>query len=203
VTPSPAPAVHAPPQPVRPPARTGSSGTKHALAAAIRQAAGTTGVEPSLSVAVARAESALDPNARSSDGLSAGTFQMTGATAIEMRRKIAAGTVTRAAGREDVALGVGYLRYLHDLFGRRAHLAPGRETVPVPDASERQRFAVAAFNAGEGRVAQAQARAAAAGGDPTRFADVRRFLPPITQGYVQRVIGLAREEAQGTTGALA
>ena len=71
----------------------------------------------------------------------------------------------------------------------------GRTTVPVADAGERRLFAVAAFNAGEGRVAEAQARARNAGGDPTRFADVRPFLPSITQTYVGRVAGYAAESA--------
>ena len=99
--------------------------------------------------------------------------------------------MARPAGTDDVALGVGYLRYLHDLFGRTARLAHGRTTVPVADAGERRLFAVAAFNAGEGRVAEAQARTRAAGGDPTRFADVRPFLPSITRAYVGRVAGYA------------
>ena len=176
-------------------ARMPAPDSKQALAATIRHAAGTAGVEPGLSVAVARAESALDPRARSSDGLSIGTFQMTRATAAEMRRKIAARTVARPSGPDDVALGVGYLRYLQDLFGRSARLAPGLATVPVRDAGERRLFAVASFNAGEGRVARAQALAAAAGGDPTRFADVRRFLPKITRDYVARVVAYAAERA--------
>jgi soluble lytic murein transglycosylase-like protein len=176
-----------------------AGGRKAALAASIRHAAGRAGVEPALSVAVARAESNLDPRARSQDGLSVGTFQVTHYTKAEMRRKIAAGTVARPPGSDDVALGVGYLRYLHDLFGRRASLARGLATVPIGDAAERQRFAVAAFNAGEGRVAGAQARAAAAGGDPTRFADVRPYLPPITQRYVERVMTYAREEPRDST----
>src|SRR5439155_16254075 len=94
-----------------------------------------------------------------------------------------------------VAFGVGYLRYLDDTFGRRSSLAPGLATVPVRAAGERRLFAIAAYNAGEGRVVRAQARAAAAGGDPTRFADVRLFLPGTTQGYVERVVGYARAEA--------
>jgi len=68
----------------------------------------------------------------------------------------------------------------------------------VRDGSERRLFAVAAYNAGEGRVARAQARAAAAGGDPTRFTDVRRFLPGTTQGYVDRVVAYARAETAAT-----
>src|SRR5262249_37734999 len=97
-----------------------------------------------------------------------------------------------------VALGVGYLRYLHDLFGRNAQLGHGLRTIAVADPSERERFAVAAFNAGEGTVARAQARAAGAGGDPPRFAGVGRFLPSTTQGYVERVAAYAAEESPTT-----
>jgi soluble lytic murein transglycosylase-like protein len=180
----------------RPPAATAASGGARAAARArlaedIRAAAGRAGVDPALSVAVARAESNLDPAARSSDGLSVGTFQVTWYTKAEMRRKIAAGIVERPPGPDDVALGVGYLRYLHDLFARDARLAPGLRTVAVDDAEERRRFAVAAFNAGEGRVARAQARVLAAGGDPTDFDAVRPHLPRITRGYVDRVMAWA------------
>jgi len=170
---------------------------KHEVASAIRRAAAGVGVEPALSVAVARAESSLNPAARSADGASVGTFQVLPSTAAEMRRKFRAGVVERPQGSDDVALGVGYLRYLHDVFGRGARLGHGRATVAVADPSERQLFAVAAFNAGEGRVAEAQASAARAGGDPTRFADVQRYLPAITRGYVARVAGYAIEEGGG------
>ena len=143
--------VHAVPTPA--PARgSAATGSRDALATTIRSAARTAGVDPALSVAVARAESNLNPRARSSDGKSVGTFQMTATTATEMRRRIARGTVARPSGPDDVALGVGYLRYLDGVFARRAQLARGVATVPVADASERRLFAVAAFNAGEGRV---------------------------------------------------
>jgi len=152
-------------------------------------------VDSTLSLAVARAGSNLDPGARSTEGLSVGTFQVTRATAAEMRRKIAARIVSRPAGPEDVALGVGYLRYLDDIFGRQSTLAPGLATVPVRDEGERRLFAVAAYNAGEGRMA----RAAAAGWDPTRFADVRHFFPRAAQAYVDRVVSCAGAEASATT----
>ena len=172
--------------------------SRAALASAIRQAASAAGVEPALSVGVARVESNLNPAARSPDGISHGTFQVTHSTAKEMRRRFAAGVVARPAGTDDVALGVGYLRYLHDLFSKSATLGRGVATTPIPDAHERKLFAVAAFNAGEGRVAQAQARARAAGQDPTRFDDIRPYLPSITRTYVQRVASAAREEADRT-----
>jgi len=190
------------PRPIRPVAPRSAvprPDARQALATAIGTAAGSAGVDRALAVAVARAESNLDPRARSTDGRSVGTFQMTAPTAAEMRRKIAARTVDRPPGSDDVALGVGYLRYLHDLFGRKAVLARGLDTVAVTDPGERRLFAVAAFNAGEGRVARAQARAAANGGDPTRFADVSPYLPDITQHYVPRVARYASEELRAPT----
>ncbi|MCW5891561.1 MAG: transglycosylase SLT domain-containing protein [bacterium] len=164
------------------------------LVAEIHRSARSAGVDPALSVAVARAESSLDPTARSADGLSKGTFQVTWYTEAEMKKKIARGTVERPEGSDDVALGVGYLRYLHDLFGREAKLGGGLATTPIVDPSERRLFAVAAYNAGEGRVARAQARAERAGLDPTDFDHVRPFLPRITQGYVTRVTQYTGEE---------
>lgn len=161
---------------------------KRALAGAIEDASRSAQVDPRLAVAVAVAESSLDPTAQSSDGLSEGTFQVTDATQAEIRRKLANGRLDRPAGDDDVALGVAYLDYLDQIFAESTPLGRGLATQPIADASERRRFAVAAFNAGEGRVASAQRRAAAAGGDPTSFEDVRPYLPSITRGYVDRVI---------------
>src|SRR5207244_2121094 len=88
--------------------------------------------------------------------------------------------------------------YLAAISGRRCTVAPGLAVVRVGDGGERRLFAVAGYNAGEGRVPRAQARAAAAGGDPTRFTGVRRFLPGTTQGYVDRVVAYARAETAAT-----
>src|SRR5262249_57481866 len=117
------------------------------------------GGEPALSVAVARAESSLNPAARSADGASVGTFQVLPSTAAEMRRKFRAGVVERPQGSDDVALGVGYLRYLHDVFGRGARLGHGPATVAVVDPAQRQPFSPAAFNAGQGPAAPGPAPA--------------------------------------------
>jgi soluble lytic murein transglycosylase-like protein len=170
------------------------SGNKGQLARNIRRASSVAGVAPELSVAVARAESSLNPTARSTDGLSFGTFQVTHSTAAEMKRKIAAGVVARPPGTDDIALGIGYLRYLDDLFAREGRLGGGLRTTPVPDSGERRLFAIAAYNAGEGRVAQAQAKVRATGGDPARYASVRRFLPATTREYVDRVSAYAADE---------
>src|SRR5256885_438736 len=69
---------------------------------------------------------------------------------------------------------------------RRLPLAPGAPHAASPPAGSRPALVAAIRRAGGGRVARARARAAAGGGDPTRFTDVRRFLPGTTQGYVDR-----------------
>jgi soluble lytic murein transglycosylase-like protein len=168
-----------------------------ALAGSIRQAAAGAGVEPSLSVAVARAESGLNPKAVSHDGVSVGTFQVTHTTRAEMHRKFAHGVVARPSGSDDVATGVGYLRYLNDVFSHGQALTHRLAATAVSDPAERSRFVAAAYNAGEGRVAGAQARAAAAGLDPTRFASIAHMLPRSTQAYVDRVQRYASEESAG------
>lgn len=170
---------------------------KRALASDIENASRSAAVDPRLAVAVAVAESSLDSSARSRDGLSAGTFQVTDTTEAEIRRKLASGRLERPAGRDDVALGVAYLRYLDEIFHRSTALGRGLETEPVLNTKERRRFTAAAFNAGEGRVASAQHRARASGGDPTRYADVRPYLPSITRTYVDRVMRYSGEPGSG------
>jgi soluble lytic murein transglycosylase-like protein len=161
---------------------------QRALADAITRASDQLGVSSDVSLAVAVAESSLDPTARSSDGLSSGTFQVTGPTAADIRRRFREGELVRPQGSDDVALGVAHLGWLHDIFGRDTTLAGRLRTTPVHDAGERTRFAVAAYNAGEGRVARAQERAVAQRRDPTRYENVRAYLPAITQRYVDRVM---------------
>jgi soluble lytic murein transglycosylase-like protein len=180
----------------RPPTRAaGRTAERAALRGAIHRAAAHAGVEPALSVAIARAESSLDPRAVSPDGVSVGTFQVTHTTKAEMRRKFAAGIVDRPPGNDDVALGVAYLDYLDRVFRKDTGLTKRLSTDGIADPHERRRFVTAAFNAGEGRVAGAQARARQLGLDPTEFANVRRFLPSITQGYVDRVQRYRGEES--------
>lgn len=174
---------------------------QRALADAITRASDHAGVEPSLSLAVAVAESSLNPAARSADGLSSGTFQVTGPTASDIRRRFRSGDLARPPGNDDVALGVAHLRYLDDLFARDASLGRELRTVAVDDDAERRRFAVAAYNAGEGRVARAQERAAALRRDPTRFESIRAFLPAITQRYVERVMRYAGRDTVRTQSA--
>lgn len=161
---------------------------QRALAADITRASEHAGVPSEVSLAVAVAESSLDSSAQASDGLSSGTFQVTGPTRSDIRRRIREGEIVRPPGNDDVALGVAHLSWLDDIFTRDTTLGGSLHTMPVRDAAERTRFAVAAYNAGEGRVARAQERAAALRRDPTRYENVRAFLPAITQRYVDRVM---------------
>lgn len=161
---------------------------QRSLATAITRAARHAGVDPDLSLAVAVAESSLNPSAHSADGLSRGTFQVTARTAADIRRRFASGRLERPPGGDDVALGVAHLRYLTEIFADGAHLGRSLRTIAVDDPAERTRFAVAAYNAGEGRVAGAQRQAAALRRDPTRYEHVRPFLPEVTRRYVDRVM---------------
>lgn len=171
-----------------------TSPEKKALANEIHTASSEAGVDPHVAVAIARAESSLNRTAVSPDGISVGAFQVTWDTKAEMRRKFAAGAVDRPSGTDDVAMGVAYLRYLHDLIGRGANLGRGRTLVPVQPGSERQKFVAAAYNAGEGAVARAQQKVVANGQDPTDYENIRPYLPSITRAYVDRVGRFTQQE---------
>jgi membrane-bound lytic murein transglycosylase MltF len=79
---------------------------------------------------------------------------------------------------------------LHDTFSTPTALAPTVTTVAAANSSSLEKLAVAAFNAGEGRVAAAQERAQKAGLNPALYLDVESYLPQSTQEYVQKVLKL-------------
>lgn len=153
------------------------------------------GVDPALGIAVATAESSLNPTAVSADGhASKGLFQLLDRTGVELHRQ--------AGGKSDeydpfnpalnVRLGMGYLRKLHEYFSEPTEIAGIGTTVPAANSSSLEKLAVAAFNAGEGRVTSAQSRAAKLGLDPSQYDYVSQFLPDSTQSYVTKVINLKR-----------
>jgi soluble lytic murein transglycosylase-like protein len=153
------------------------------------------GIDPALSMAVATAESSLRPDAISKDGFrSKGLFQLLDTTGKAMQTKLG---VTDKYDPFDPAmnahLGVGYLRYLHDLFSSPTDLGSNLRTIPVRSAEQLEKLAVAAFNAGEGNVAQAQARARREGKDPATYEGIKAYLPASTREYVTRVTNIRNE----------
>jgi len=88
-------------------------------------------------------------------------------------------------------------RYLDDLdrsFSKITILSAKITTIPIQDALERKKFALAAYNGGEGTIAKAQAFAQEAKKDPTDWNDVQKFLeqaeaddPDQVRKYVKNV----------------
>lgn len=62
------------------------------------------------------------------------------------------------------------------MFSKKTNLGKGLETIPIKSVSERKKFTLGAYNAGEGRIAGAQHLTEKAGKDPQVWTDVERFL---------------------------
>ena len=101
-----------------------------------------------------------------------------------------------------------YLVDLNKLFGQistliaKSKTSEGRFTTAILDINERKLFVIAAYNAGEGRIAQAQMEAKKAGKDATIWEIVKKYLEAagsseakvkeITQ-YVEKVLAYEKE----------
>jgi soluble lytic murein transglycosylase-like protein len=161
-----------------------------AVADMVARAGAKHGVDPALSIAVIAAESGFDAAAISQDGHSSkGLMQLLDGTGLQLLKR--AGLETKYDPfnpEQNVDLGVGYLRHLHDTFSTPTTLAPDVATRSAANSASLEKLAVAAFNAGEGRVAAAQGRTEKAGGDPASYGDVAVYLPKTTQEYVDRVL---------------
>jgi soluble lytic murein transglycosylase-like protein len=161
-------------------------------------------VDPALSLAVARVESGLSKaadknivlNARavSPDGTSIGLFQLTHQTGRAQLRKLGwRQEYNPFDPRQNAHLGVSYLKYLVSMFSKETVVHSDLRTVPGKEEPDVRRLAVAAYNAGIGRVAKAQVRVLAHGGNPGCYEDVAMFLPALTKRYVEKVEGFAAE----------
>ena len=158
----------------------------------IHQAGAKHGIDPNLSFAVAKAESALQVYAVSKDGhKSKGLFQLLDSTARDMMDRIGSTEQYKPFDpTQNSQIGVAYLRRLHNLFNKESNLGYNIHTVPARSAADLEKLAVAAFNAGEGRVAKAQAKAKSLGKDPSDYAAVEPHLPPSTRSYVRHVLDI-------------
>jgi membrane-bound lytic murein transglycosylase MltF len=106
----------------------------------------------------------------------AGDFQLERKTA----KKMGLATSGKNDERFDVdnasAAAAKYLKMQDSAFSKKTVLSKNLSTSPVKDSAERKKFAVAAFNAGEGRIAKAQQLAKEDGKNPASWNDVKTYL---------------------------
>jgi hypothetical protein len=149
------------------------------------------GIDPALAQSVVSAESSFNINAVSKDGhASKGLFQLLDTTGKDLMSRMD----VRAAKYDpfdpdlNINLGTSYLKYLHTIFQKSTDLPNNLQTRAAAGPESLEKFAVAAFNAGEGRVASAQERSEKGGKDPSFYEQVAPFLPRSTREYVSRVV---------------
>jgi Transglycosylase SLT domain len=149
-----------------------------------------TGVNSTLALGVIAAESSFNPGAISSDGHgSKGLFQLLDSTGRQWMKERFPGAEYNPFNPEmNIELGMSHLSYLQTLFQTETTLTNSAKTFPAENSSSLQKLVIAAFNAGEGRVASAQRRADRDGKNPSRYDDVAPYLPNTTQTYVSRVV---------------
>jgi hypothetical protein len=147
------------------------------------------GIDPQLPLAIARAESNFDEKAISKDGhYSKGIFQLLDTTGQDMKARLDLDEkYDPFDAAQNTFLGVGYLKRLHDLFSDQNVLHSDVKTFAAKTSQDLEKLAVAAFNTGEGNVAEAQQKALALGKDPASFDEIEPFLPDITKKYVAKV----------------
>ncbi|MBU1122713.1 MAG: transglycosylase SLT domain-containing protein [Candidatus Omnitrophica bacterium] len=69
-----------------------------------------------------------------------------------------------------------YLKDLNSIFSKKTSLSKNLKSTPVKSKSKRKKFVLAAYNAGQGRIARAQSLAEQAGKNPQKWNDVKKFL---------------------------
>jgi membrane-bound lytic murein transglycosylase MltF len=69
-----------------------------------------------------------------------------------------------------------YLKDINGIFSRATVLTKTRKSLPVKNVSERKKFVLAAYNGGEGCIAEAQRFAVESGKRPDVWAVVKEFL---------------------------
>jgi soluble lytic murein transglycosylase-like protein len=157
-------------------------------------------LDSALGLAIIETESSFDPKAVSRDGhKSKGLFQLLDTTGKEVLER---SELSRSYDPYDpslnVELGMRHLRRLIDIFASETKLTNKISTFRASDEHSREKLAIAAFNAGEGRVAWAQKQAHRQGEDPGHFASVKKFLPDTTRNYVDKVVA-SRQRQKITT----
>lgn len=103
------------------------------------------------------------------------------------------------------AAAAKYIKTLDDSFGKSTRLSKGLKTTAIQEPRERKKFAIASYNAGEGRIAKAQQKAKASGKDPCKWDDEKQYLKAAgatvektkeIQDYVEKVLKYEEEFAK-------
>jgi len=127
----------------------------------------------------------------------AGDFQLERKTAERMGLTVSEKNDERFDIDKASAASAKYLKIHDDKFSKKTALYGKLSTRPVRDSAERKKFVVAAFNAGEGRIAKAQQLAQEDGKDPALWDDVKEYLESAgatadkskeTQEYVDKIL---------------
>jgi len=126
----------------------------------------------------------------------AGHFQFTPETAKRYGLSVSKNNDQRFDIDYASSAAARYLKDLDTMFSKRTTLSRQRDTIAVTGGSERRRFVLGAFNAGEGRVAAAQRLAEKAGKNPQLWSDVAAYLAEETRRYVETVPHYELEFAQ-------
>jgi membrane-bound lytic murein transglycosylase MltF len=106
----------------------------------------------------------------------AGDFQLEKKTAKRMGLSATKKNDERFDVDNASAAAAKYLKTQEKAFSKKTTLVGKLLTNPVSDPDERKNFSIAAFNAGEGRIAKAQKLAKEDGKDPALWKDVRKYL---------------------------
>jgi len=133
----------------------------------IRAYASRYGFDWRLILAVMRQESRFSSTALSHKG-AYGLMQITPLTGEEVAGVLGLEDVTRP--QDNIKGGIFYLRQMYDL-------------VATGDETERLRLSLAAYNAGIGRIYDAQQMAAYLQEDPTRWQSIKDALPLLSKRY--------------------
>ena len=106
----------------------------------------------------------------------AGDFQLEKETAKRMGLLTSKENDQRFDVDEASAASAKYLKILDTLFMKQKNLGSKLHTIPVMSRTERKKFTLAAYNAGEGRISKAQMLAKEDGKDPEKWDHVKEYL---------------------------
>lgn len=106
----------------------------------------------------------------------AGDFQLEKKTAKRMGLTVSSKNDLRFDIDDSSAAAAKYLKTLDSNFSKLTVLSKNLKTNPISNASERVKFVIADYNAGEGRIARAQKVTKESGGDPNSWDEVKEKL---------------------------